>query len=242
MKNKSKTLVIPLAGLGSRFINKGYKIPKYILPFPDKGGTILSSILNEFNLNESWFVVVVMRSEHKIFESIVLNILGSLKCSYKINFIDKVTKGQAESVFIALEGIDENSQLWIHNGDTILKERILKFTDEDCIIDCFNSSSNSFSYVGYSKNNSVNRLVEKEVISNDASTGLYGFKSVKLYKKNYLITDWLSYNKEWYISSLINFMLKNRYVAKSVKNNIYNTILLGTPDEYENYIKNEKHI
>ena len=121
-----------------------------------------------------------------------------------------------------------------HNIDTILyardwKQIQSKLQDHDAYIDVFKSNAKDYSYVLLNENGNVRAISEKIVVSDLATSGLYGFKNAKVFKKNFK-TDQTSY-----ISSIYENMLANNLnIAVSNSHHEDDTVVLGTPEEYFN--------
>ena len=117
----------------------------------------------------------------------------------------------------------------IHNIDTILYDRDYlnikdKLSKYDGYIDLFKSNNHSYSYVMF-EDGLISEITEKMLISNFATSGLYGFSNSKLYL-NY-------YSDEVYISEVYKKMISDGLRVTSDK--IYedkNTLVIGTPTEY----------
>jgi dTDP-glucose pyrophosphorylase len=166
----------------------------------------------------------------------------------KINliFIDE-TNGQAESLYLGLSYLLEKkiaqyqTSFLAHNIDTLLLERKIEklykmLNSADGVIDTFHSISKNFSYVKLNKEKQVSALIEKKVVSNRASSGLYGFSSISNYINFYNKID-KTKTKELYISQVINMMIDNGSIfLDSINKNPHHTIVLGTPEEYESFI------
>ena len=96
----------------------------------------------------------------------------------------------------------------------------------------FRSNNLNYSYVR-SKNGFVTEIVEKFPISPFASSGLYGFQSPKLYQKIYESLSTTFNKEEMYIANLFTHMIENNYhISVNDLNNKYETIVLGSPQEY----------
>jgi len=96
--------VIVAAGMGSRLWRQTYSIPKTLLPFG--GGTILSTIMNNFNKTgiDEFVMVVGYQSEY------ITDYLGKNgDLGYKISFIenDQWDKGNGISVLAAQPAVEE---------------------------------------------------------------------------------------------------------------------------------------
>ena len=174
--------------------------------------------------------------------------LSKLKLDFELRYIND-TCGQAETANIATEHIKKNNlefystkPIIFFNGDTILKSRnieeLVNLLNKEAhgVIDCFNSNKNNYSYVTIDKNNFITDIKEKIVISNNATSGLYGFSSCKIYSKQYkqIIKN---RDNEMYISDIYkNMIINNIKIKANIENNIKKTIILGTPDEYLNHV------
>jgi propionyl-CoA carboxylase beta chain len=89
-----------------------------------------------------------------------------------------------------------------------------------------------YSYVR-SKDGLVTDIVEKSPISPFASSGLYGFQSSHLYQKMYEGLSNTFIGGEMYIANLLTYMIdKDCSIGLNELNNKYETIVLGTPQEY----------
>ena len=232
-----------MAGVGSRFINAGYFKPKFLLKLNTRE-TILDVIFkNIYSENVEYFAICNNVNKHWISED--LKRKNSALNKIKLIFIDQ-TKGQAESLHSGLRYLlkkkiaTKETPFITHNIDTILLKRKIDSIFSilyqcDGIIDSFISRSKNFSYVKLNKYKNVASLMEKKVVSNRASSGLYGFSSIKKYINFYQKID-SNEKKEKYISQVINLMIKGGLIFKDCMNNkAENTVVLGTPKEYEKY-------
>jgi len=234
-----------LAGLGSRFVSKGYEKPKYLLPTKNCV-TILEEIIENFRFADqaTFFLILNNRNEpwHHEIQRIAQKTKKKLYCFYVSD-----TKGQAETANLATGHIKSilgdfffsSIPILFHNGDTILRSRNLIdiasiLETYEGVVDTFCSKNPQFSYVLASKENRVTSIAEKKVISDRASSGLYGFRSAEDYNKHY---EKLKFTGEQYISEIYKDMLTkdlriyNNHVADTSL-----TIVLGTPIEYVSYL------
>ena len=111
----------------------------------------------------------------------------------------------------------------------------------------FNSDSSIYSYLIKDKNGNVIGTREKEVISNEAIAGVYGFKNIKIFQKaseEYLKNCDYS---EFYMSGLYNMSTLKKGIIKSYKTNF--NISFGTIEEFDKaknnnifYLYNDKII
>ncbi len=230
-------LIVTMAGRYQRFLSEGYKTPKYLLPWGDK--TILAELL--FNLNkDSPFkdIFLVANQRDNAYFPHVRKTMNTHKIQQNNLIITPDTSGQVETAQIgikALEGkygeIDE--PILIHNIDTVLLNR--NFTEIKAnlkfnagYIDIFSANNKGYSYVLVEEDNRVTEIAEKIVVSDLATSGLYGFRNSKVFKK---YID----KKDIFISSVFRKMIEDdQFIFASKKHKEDTTIVLGTPDEYLN--------
>lgn len=224
-------LILTMAGNYSRFKNEGFKLPKFLLPWGDR--SILSEILCEMreHFDNVWLIVNKNDSDFMIH---VKKIMLAHNIPLENLIIISSTNSQAET---ALNGITKigniEGPIIFHNIDTILYDRdyskIKKCVNNfDGVIDIFKSNNHNYSYVMLNGENVI-EIVEKVLISDIATSGMYGFKNIDIFKKYYF---------NGYISEIYKKMIKDSLVV--VTGDVHSesdTIVLGTPDEYLNLSK-----
>ena len=136
-------LIICLAGKGTRFLDAGYKTPKFFLPI--KGSLVISLIIEEIKLSFTGKIILVVNDFYLNFDDTFFNL--EKKYNLEKTLYIKDTNGQAETATIALNSIKSTvGSFALFNGDTIIKNRNLDLLFEriqinslDGLIDCFNS-------------------------------------------------------------------------------------------------------
>lgn len=229
-------LILTMAGKYSRFKDAGLNIPKYLLPWGY--GTILSEIIAGFHVNSIQEIYIVMNKADEPYLPHVKAIMENGGMSSKNILMIDDNSGQAET---ASQGINhfiseiQGEPLIIHNIDTILKERdysqvARELKEFSGYIDVFKSNNHEYSYV-LSEGGYVKAIAEKVLISQTATSGLYGFAYPEIYMHNYI--------GQTYISDVYKKMIKGNYQVKiSPVYTEKNTIVLGTPKEYFEQAKN----
>ncbi len=227
-------LILTMAGRYSRFINEGYRIPKYLLPWGDH--SILREIIQELNKGgEFKNIYLVANKRDVIYMPHVRRVLKGLGISEDNLFLISDTSGQTETAYQGIQDIqgkfgEIEGPIVFHNIDTILYNRDFKnlstILDEyDGFVDIFESSNHNYSYV-LMKDEVVDTIAEKIVISDKASSGLYGFPSVEKFLEFYS-------PEELYMSHLYQEMIKNgARITVSEMHTEKDTVVLGTPSEY----------
>lgn len=244
-------IVIPMAGLSSRFFKAGYDKPKYMLTANGKSlfDYAVESFFYYFKLEHFIFIV---RDAYDT-PSFVKERAKSLGIkSYTIVVLHEETRGQAETVALGLEewknsveNISVETTLTIFNIDTFRPGyRHPEFINcSSGYLEVFIGSGSNWSFVKPYSNTStlVKETAEKEPISNLCCTGLYYFPSISSYLDAYY--KYLEMPKEkWakgelYIAPLYNTLIST---GVEVQYNIISSdevIFCGVPDEYERFLR-----
>jgi dTDP-glucose pyrophosphorylase len=226
------SLVICMAGLNTRFHDVGFDIPKYLLPWGEE--TIIHAILK--NLGEFDDVVLLANKRDMYFKNQLLKTIEPLGLNNKNVLYIGDTNGQAHTAYIGASAVKNQYQpFFVHNADTLLTGRNFKEIERfmaDAYVDVFVANNPKYSYVR-SKDGLVTEIVEKSPISPFASSGLYGFQSGELYKQIYESVSEGFTGKELYIANVLDYMIRNgKAVGLNELNNEYETIVLGSPQEY----------
>lgn len=168
--------IIPAAGLGSRFIEAGYTVPK---PFIDvRGKPMLDRVIETLPDGIDEYIVVV-RQEH----------MGYMKRLHldprKLTVlpIKDVTDGAARTVLLAASMIQPDDQVIVANSDQYITMNKKNFDTlaaiTDGIIVTFNHSHPRWSFVELNKYGRVQKVVEKTPVSNIATAGIYFFAQAR---------------------------------------------------------------
>jgi capsule biosynthesis phosphatase len=234
-------ILIPLGGTGERFKNNGYKTPKSLIKI--FGKPILYYLLDNLNLENVDLVCIPYNSEYSLF-----NFEDTVKHNYpNINFkfikLEQNTDGAAKTINIGLKSLgDIDVPVLCLDGDNFYTTDIISLWDSKNRIFTFEdlNETNIYSYVDI-KENTIVTIVEKEKISNNACTGAYGFSSSKQLLKytQKIIDNKIKQKGEYYTSTVILEMIKDRIIFDNSNINKDNYVCLGTPLQvryfYNNY-------
>jgi hypothetical protein len=209
-----------MAGASTRFSRDGYNLPKYMLYA--HGYSLFYHAISSF---KKYF-------ENTMFQFIARDISGTntfihnevkllgIK-NYAITNIDKLSSGQAETVYYGLKKIRINKEtpLTIFNIDTLRKNFIFPSSFDldlvDGFLEVFEGEGQNWSYIKVKsyKNKSVQETSEKNPISNLCCNGLYHFKNIQLYCDTFLEYKMKGFNKfglnEFYVAPMYNLILEN---------------------------------
>lgn len=238
------TIVIPMAGLSSRFLKAGYTLPKYMLYVKDKSLFYLSVSSFEKYFETARFVFIARELfDTKTFIENECQLLG-IK-NYNIVSLKNTTQGQAETVLKGIEGalIPESESILIFNIDTFRFGYTypLNLEQWDGYIEVFKGSGSNWSYAKTENSDStkVIETAEKKEISDNCSTGIYYFRTAKMFLDAYqenLQTE--EGKKELYVAPLYNLLIKKGKEIHIEVINREDVIFCGTPQEYKDYLKN----
>lgn len=236
-------VVIPMAGMGSRFANEGYEKPK---PFIDVNGKpMIVRVLENLTIPNAFYYLIA-RKEHLIKEK---NLVETIEKEFPVKFIpiDKLTEGTACTVLFAREFINNNDPLLIANSDQIVDIDINDYINDcykrqlDGSILCFKDEQMSpkWSFAKLDENGLVIEVKEKVPISENATVGIYLFSKGKLFIDSALdmIINNDRVNNEFYTCPVYNFAIKNfkkigaYFLDQSQMHGI------GTPEDLKVYLK-----
>lgn len=237
-----------MAGLSSRFLNAGYKVPKYKLKIDGKSLFYnVVSCFREFFDRELFLFIIRFKDQDFILDEI--NKLG-IKHPL-IKYINQNTLGQADTVYIGVEKLYqyEEERLIIFNIDTIRHNfgiPVDVLNNYDGFLEVFIADGHNWSFVKpelpFLPIGKVLKTTEKERISNLCSSGLYGFKTIKLYKKYFKKAKQLGLKikNEYYIAPIYNLLIEDGYKIGYYRIDSSNITPSGTPLEYSELIEKIK--
>lgn len=240
-KGKTKmTIIITMAGLGSRFVKAKYNCPKYLIEA--KGKTLFEwSMLSlvDYNSHVDKYIFVV-RKEHNSKQFIIdkMKLFGIT--NVEVIEIDYLTDGQATTAMLGVTLCSDNEPILIYNIDTYIEPNNLKFKDliGDGHIPCFQADGDHWSFVK-DENGVVVDVVEKKRISNNCSLGAYYFKSAKLYEEIYkeIYNNVNNEKNEKYIAPMYKKMLDKGYKVTFSLIDKEVVHVLGTPEELNEFLR-----
>lgn len=236
------TMIITMAGEGSRFKKVGYHEPKYMIKAKNK--TLFDWAMDSlvgYNDHVEKYIFVVRKKDN------ASDFIREHCQKYKIKDIqiieiDHLTDGQATTCMLAIPYCNPDDGIMVYNIDTYVEPGELKYEaiSGDGHIPCFHADGDHWSFVKLDDQEHAVEVREKKRISDNCTLGAYYFSSAKLYKKlyeEYYANDAHMEKNEKYIAPLYNFMIeKNMPVTISIVD--WNKVhVLGTPQELKNFEK-----
>lgn len=237
-------IVIPMAGAGSRFASKGYLQPKPLIPV--NGFPMIQIVINNLRPKKPHKFIFICQKSH-VEEFRLDKMLPQWAPNCEIIQLDGLTEGAACTVMQARELIDTEDQLMIANSDQYVDVDIDTYLNAmdvrglDGIIMTMKANDPKWSFVGLNDLGCVTRVVEKEVVSDEATVGIYNFKfgSDFISAAESMINKNLRVNNEFYVAPVYNELIN---LEKSI--GIYNIgsegdgmYGLGIPDDLELFLQ-----
>lgn len=237
-------IVIPMAGAGNRFVVAGYKDPK---PFINvMGKPMVQWVIENLSTHFEHRFIFICQSKHQQeygFEKRLKNILSD----FQIIAIDGLTQGAAETVLFAADLIDNDNPLLIANSDQYIEYKLEEFISSvvnknvDGSILTMTSSSPKWSYIRFNESFHVTEVREKEVISSEATVGIYAFARGKDFVSaaKLMIQKNLRVNGEFYVAPVYNELIHQGKVItyQNIGSDTEQMNGLGTPEDLELFIQ-----
>ena len=243
MYRNKLNILIPMAGLGSRFEREGYILPKPLIEVT-KNNPMIKSVVENINCDPSICNYIFVVQKKHINQYCINYLLNSICPGCTIVEVDGLTEGAACTSLLAKQYIDNDTPLLFANSDQILEWDVNSFLysvnneDVDGAITTFKSDHEKWSYVKTNNDGYVSEVAEKKVISNEATTGIYywrrGSDFVK-YAEQMIRDDTKRVNGEFYVCPLFNEMINDGKKVRSY--NVKKMWGIGTPADLNIYKK-----
>ena len=234
-------ILIPMAGLGSRFPSHTYPMPKPLIEV--NGEPMISKAIKSLNLEGNYFFVVAKNQ----FTSLVEETITAIKPGSKFIEIDYITEGPANSSLLFRDQINTNEELVIANCDQIMEWNSENFLHNvrlyDGAVVTYHTNTDKNSYARLDKNGLVVEIREKEVISNVSLNGIHYWKKgthfVNSADKMIELQD-RAPNGEFYIGPTYNHMIRQglKVGIYHIPNEQHHPV--GVPDDLKKYLEHEK--
>jgi len=248
IKNKNKfkinnlNILIPMAGLGSRFEEANYTFPKPLIDI--YGKPMIQLVIENLGIEANYIYVV--RKEHceRFNLKTLLNIMTP---DCKIVEVNEVTSGSACTTLMSEKFINNDDMLMIANSDQFIQWDPINFyykmieTKADGGILTFESIHPKWSYAKLNENGIVECVAEKNPISNHATVGIYWYSRGSDYVKyaKQMIEKNIRVNGEFYVCPIFNeYILDNK---KIITYDVDKMMGLGDPESLEFFLKEYKN-
>jgi len=235
-------IVIPMAGRGSRFADAGYELPKPLIPI--KGIPMIELVTNNLRPTIPHRFVYLCLEEH-IGRYDLHGKLNKIAPGCEIVAVSTITEGAACTVLLAEKYINNNEPLMIANSDQYVDIDINDYlgacVDNDGIIMTMTASDTRWSFVRLDEEAYITEVREKEVISNEATVGIYNFTRGRDFVTGAreMISRNLRENNEFYVAPVYNMLIERGmrfryYNVGRLGDGMYG---LGVPSDLELFVE-----
>ena len=227
-------LIMPMAGDGNRFKEKGYDIPKPLVPV--KGIPMFQYAEQQIGIDFDERIFIV-RKDHNITDKI-----KDLYSNATVIELDQLTEGTACTLYKAKELFAEGDSGFVSNCDQSVawdsnKVRTIIDNGIDGLIATFTCPDKNPKW-SYAKTvaDKVVEVAEKKAISDRATVGYYYWRDAKQMFRNIdqMIEANDRVNNEFYTCPVYNYTIKEG--ANVCAFDVVSMQGIGTPEDLESYI------
>jgi len=242
-------IVIPMVGLGKRFADAGFILPKPLIQVIGKA--IVQHSVESLGI-EGNYIFIIRTSDHS--EELKF-LLKSIKPECQIIEIDHMTDGSVSSILLAKDYIDNDEELITTNCDQKTdwdSNAFINFcrqSNSDGVVVTYPydgivvNEKSPYSFIKLDDEAKAFRLEEKFAISEFALCGIHYWKNGKdfISSAKEMIHNNDRTNNEFYVAKTYNYMIKNNKTIKHFALKKGEFFYLGNPEDVKKFngIKNE---
>jgi dTDP-glucose pyrophosphorylase len=239
-------IVVPMAGRGSRFANAGFTLPKPLIPV--HGVPMIQLVVENLRPRQEHRFIFLCLEEH-IHRYPVRQLLRQVAPNCEIVPVQGVTQGAACTVLLAHEHINTDEPLMIANSDQwvdVCVDDYLSLFDESDIsglIMTMEANDPKWSFVRLNERGAVVEVVEKKVVSNEATVGIYNFRCGRDFvaaAESMILQD-LRVNNEFYVAPTYNCLIADgkKIQYKNIGRERDGMYGLGIPEDLAYFVASE---
>jgi len=231
-------IILPMAGRGSRFAERGVTIPKPLIPV--YGRPMVAWALDSLRELTCSQIIFIVLQEHETAFGVTALLRDLVGRTARVVVIPTVTEGQLCTVLAAKAMIDTDEDILVASADTYVRSmlhRDIARRRPDCrgMISVANLPGDRWSFARTDESGRVVEVAEKVRISDHASTGLYYFSSgrefVQVAEK--MIANQEKTRGEYYVIPVYQkYVQQDWRVDISVANEVWD---MGTPESLESF-------
>lgn len=206
-------IVIPMAGAGSRFAQAGYVDPKPLIPV--HGVPMIRWVIENLKPRTQHRFIFICQQAH-IEKYDLTPKLKAWAPGCEVVVLDGLTEGAACTVLSARSLINNDAPLMIANSDQFIDASINDYLQQiedqqlDGLIMTMKANDPKWSFVGLNSKRLVTTVVEKQVISDEATVGIYNFTKGSDFVRaaDQMIAKGLRVNNEYYVAPAYNQLIE----------------------------------
>lgn len=233
-------IVVPMAGRGSRFAERGVNIPKPLISV--HGRPMVAWAFDSLRELVHSQIIFIVLQEHETAFGVTALLQGLVGLTGQVIVIPSVTEGQLCTVLAAKELIDTDEDILIASADTYIRSSLHKDIANrkaDCrgIISVANLPGDRWSFARADETGRVVEVAEKVRISDHASTGLYYFSSGREFVSvaEAMITNKEKTRGEYYVIPVYQKYIERGWrVELSLASEMWD---MGTPEALDAFAK-----
>ena len=233
-------IVVPMAGRGSRFLRAGYKSPKPLIEI--HGHPMIEYVVKNISPSERHRFIFICQEEH-LLKYELREKMTRIAPDCEIVTVDYITEGAACTVLLAKQFIDNDDPLMIANSDqfvdTDINDYLFHLEKNDGLIMTMPADDPKWSFIRYDETGMVTEVREKEVISNEATVGIYNYARGRDFVRyaRQMIEKNIRVNNEFYVAPVYNEMIAEgkRIAFHNVGEKMHG---IGTPEDLDMFLKN----
>lgn len=233
-------IVVPMAGRGSRFSKAGYSLPKPLLPV--FGRPMIEVVIENLRPQQAHRFIFICQREHLAAHDLE-NTLLRAGPDTRIVPIDYVTEGAACTVLLAEADINNDDALMIANCDQYISTPIDTYLAHmergqfDGFIMTMTANDPKWSFIGLDAKGKVTQVIEKQVISDEATVGIYNYRRGRDFvsSAHEMILSNDRVNNEFYVAPAYNYMINNgmQIGYMNIGSDRAGMYGLGVPEDFE---------
>ena len=238
IKRSTLNIVVPMAGRGSRFQQAGFTVPKPLIPIFGRPMTqVVIDNLRPYRRHR--FIFIVQREI--VLQHGINRLLRQWAPGCEIILLDGITEGAACTVLTAKSLIDDDNPMMIANCDQYVDIDINDYlahmdrSRADGQIMTMWADHPKWSYVRFGRDGAACEVVEKQVVSNEATVGIYNYRRGRdfVVAAEAMMSKNLRVNDEFYVAPVYNEMLAagSRVCLYNVGREYDGMYGLGTPED-----------
>jgi NDP-sugar pyrophosphorylase family protein len=230
-------IVVPMAGLGSRFTGTEYGIPKPLIQVRP-GKRMIDYVVDYLTLPEPHRFIFVCLGDHDRAYNLK-NFFRGKTSGHEVIITEKLTAGPAASALLADRFIENDEELLVAYCDMFLTINMVRFLEwtrrcgADGAVIAYPSTNPMDSYATIDAKGRVVQTAEKILISDTATAGLYYFRRGRDFVSaaRTMIANSRDQSVELFVNPCFNELIRRGKTVLAYSIRREEKIEMGTPDD-----------